>query len=63
VLRGNLESLDKDVEELRAELSRQSNRYNDLWHVHGTSLEEVQKLRSEIITLKYDVQVESVEDG
>ena len=58
VLRGNLESRDKNMEELRAEISRQLHRYNDLWCVHGTSL-EVQTLRSEVIALRYGVQVES----
>ena len=41
VLRGNLKSRDKNEEELRAEISRQSDRYNDLWSAHRTSLEEV----------------------
>ena len=36
VLRSNLESCDKDAEELRAEISRQSDRYNDLCLLHGT---------------------------
>ena len=37
VLRGNFESRDKDVKELRAKISHQSNRYNDLWLVHMMS--------------------------
>jgi len=60
VLQGNLKSRDKDVEELRAEISRQSDRYNNLWLVHGTLLEEVQTLRSEIIALRSGLQVESI---
>ena len=60
VLRGNLKGMTKNVEELRAEISHQSDRYNDLWFVHGTSLEEVQKLRSEVIALRSGVRVESV---
>ena len=38
VLRGNLESRDKDVEELRSEISRQLDHYNDLWeHSQGVA--------------------------
>ena len=59
MLLGSLESHDKDVEELRTEVSRQSDRYNDFWLVHETSLEEAQKLRSEVIAFKSTVQVES----
>ena len=59
VLRGNLESRDKNVEELRDKISRQLDHYNDLWLVHGMSLEEAQKLHSEVITLRSGVRVES----
>ena len=60
VLRDNLESCGKDVEELRVEVSRQSDHYNDLWSAHGTSLEEVQMLRSQVIDLRLGVRVENV---
>jgi len=33
--------------------------YNDFWLVHETLLEEAQKLRSEVITFRSGVQVES----
>ena len=59
VLRCNLKNRDKNVKELRTEVSRQSDRYNDLWLVHGTSLEEVQNLSSEVIALRSDVREES----
>ena len=59
VLWGNLESCDKDVKKLRAEISRQSDRCNDIWLVHKASLEEMQKLHSEVISLRSNVQVES----
>jgi len=58
---GNLESRDKDVEELRAEVSCQSDCYNDLSLVHETSLEEAQKLRSDVIALRSGIRVESAE--
>ena len=41
MLRGNLESHDNDVEELMAEILRQSDCYNDLWCANGMSLEDV----------------------
>jgi len=62
VLRGNLESHDKDVEELKVEISRQSDHDNNLWLVHETSLEEVQKIRPEVIALRSDVQVKSTRE-
>ena len=55
MLRGSLESRDKDVEELSTEISRHLDRYDDLWFVHETLLEE---LRSEIIALRSGVLVE-----
>jgi len=51
-IQSSLEGRDKDVEELRTEVSRQSDHYDDLWLVHGTLLEEAQKLCSKVITLK-----------
>ena len=59
VLRGSLESRDKDVEELRSEVSCQSDHYDDLWLAHRISLKEAQKLSSEVIALRSGVQVES----
>ena len=53
-----MEGRGKDVEELRAEVSHQSNHYKELC-AHGTSLEEVQMLCSQVIALKSDVKVES----
>ena len=41
VIRNNLVNRDKDLEKLRAEASRQSERYDDLWKAHGVLLEEV----------------------
>ena len=46
MLRDNLESHDKDVEELRAEASHQSDHYNKLWSAHWMLLEELQMLCS-----------------
>ena len=45
------------MEELRAKVSRQSDRYNDLWLIHEAMLEEAQKLRSEVITLRSVVRI------
>ena len=59
VLRGNLKSHDKNVEELRAKISRQSDCYNNFWSAHGTSLEETQMLCSQVIVLRSSVRVES----
>ena len=53
-----MESRDKDVEELRTEVSCQSDRYDDLWLIHGTLLEEAHQLHSEVITLISGVRVE-----
>ena len=50
-MRGSLENRDKAVEELRIEISCQSDRYDDIWLVHETLLEETQKLRYEVIAL------------
>ena len=63
LLPDNLESRDKDVEGLRAKISCQSDRYNDIWLVNGMLLEEVQKLRFEVITLRSVVRVGALEDG
>ena len=59
MLQGNLESRDKDVEEFRAEILCQLERYNNLWLVHGTLLEDAHLLRSEAITLRSGIRVES----
>lgn len=56
MLRGSLESRDKDVEELRIEVSRQSDHYDDLCLVYEILLEKAQKLRSDIITLRSSVR-------
>ena len=40
VLKNNLKNQDKDVEELRAEDSRQSDYYDELWKAHEVLLEE-----------------------
>ena len=55
-----MERCDKDVEELRTEVSRQSDRYDDLWFIHGALLEEAQKLCSKVIALRSGVRVEGV---
>ena len=55
-----MEGRDKDVDKLRTEVSRQLDRYDDLWLVHDTLLEEAQKLRFEVITLRSSVRVEGV---
>jgi len=52
-----------DVEELRTEVSRQSDRYDNLWLAHGTLLEEAQKLHFEVIALRLGVRVEGVGVG
>ena len=44
---------------MRVEVSRQSDRYNDLWSAYRISLEEVQTLRSKVIALRSCVRVES----
>jgi len=62
VLKNNLGNREKDVEELRAEASRQSDRYDELWRAHGVLLEEAQKLRSQVIILNLGVRVESAGD-
>ena len=54
-----MESHDKDVEELRIEVSHHPDCYNDLWLVHETSLEEVQKLRPKVIALRSGIRVDS----
>jgi len=62
MLKNNLGNREKDVEELRAEASRQSDRYDELWRAHGVLLEEAQKLRSQVIILNLGVRVESAGD-
>ena len=59
----SLEGRDKVIEELRAEVSRQLDRYADLWFAHETLLEEAQKLRSKVIALRLVIQVEGVGDS
>ena len=44
VLKNNLGHHEKDIEELRAEASRQSDRYDELWRAHGVLLKKAQKL-------------------
>jgi len=55
----NLERRDNNAEELRPEISHQSDHYNNLWLLHGTSMEEAQKLRSEIMALRSGIHVDS----
>jgi len=38
LLKHNLKNQDKDVEELRAEDSRQSDRYDELWKAHNVTV-------------------------
>ena len=52
-----------DVEELRTEVSLQSDRYDNLWLAHGTLLEEAHKLHFEVIALRLGVRVEGVGVG
>jgi len=52
-----LEGRDKVVEELRTEVSRQSDRYDDLWLVHEVLLKEARKLHSEVIALRSVIRV------
>ena len=58
VLKNNLENHEKDVEELRAEVSHQSERYDEFWSAHGVLLEEAQTLRSQVTTLSSGGRVE-----
>ena len=51
MLKYYLENRDKDVEELKTENYRQSDRYDELWKAHDALLGETQKLRSQIIFL------------
>ena len=46
-----METWDKDVEELRAENSRQSDRYDELWKAYDALFSKTQKMRSRIIFL------------
>ena len=57
VLKNNLKNQDKNVE-LRAEDSRQLDRYDKLWKAHEVLLEETQGLHSRIIFLSSGGQVE-----
>ena len=59
----NLKSRDKVMEELRIEVSRQSDRYDNLWLVHEALLEEAHKLHSEVIALRLIVRVGGAGDG
>jgi len=43
------------MEEMRTEVSHQSNCYDDLWLVYGILLEEAQKLHFEVIALRSGV--------
>ena len=45
------------MKELRTEVSCQSDRFDNLWPIHGALLEEAQKLRSEVIALRSSVRV------
>ena len=56
IVRGSLESHDKDVEELRTEILCQSDLYNNLCLVHETLLEKAQKLLSKVIALRSGIQ-------
>ena len=58
-----MEGRDKDMEELRIEVSCQSDRYVDLLFAHEALLEEAQKLRSEVVALRSVIQVEGVGDS
>ena len=57
-IRSSLEGRDKHVEDLRNEVSLQSDRYDRLIHV--ALLEETQKLCSEVTALRSGVRVEGV---
>ena len=59
MLRNNLENHDKYVEKLRAEGSRLSYHYKELWSDYGTLLEEAQTVRSQVIALRSGSRVES----
>ena len=48
------------MEELKTEVLRQSDHYDNLWLAHGMLLEEAQKLRSEVIALRSGVRVKGV---
>jgi len=59
VLEKNSERHEKDVKEMRAEVSHQSKRYNDLWSADGELLEKVQTLRSQVTIFSSGGRVES----
>jgi len=45
-LEKNLNHREIDIEELRADVARQCNRYNEFWKAHGDLLMEAQTLHS-----------------
>ena len=59
VLNNNLENREKNVEELRAKASRQSEHYDEIWRVHWVLFEEAQNLHSLVIILSSGGMVES----
>ena len=59
-IQSSLESHDMDVEELRTEVSQQLNLNDNLWLAHRMLLDEAQKVRSEVITLRSGIRVEDV---
>ena len=62
-LKKDLEHHEHDVEELRADLEHQCDRYNELWKAHGDLLMEAQTLRSQVPIRKSGAQVEGVKLG
>ena len=47
-LEKNLKHREIDIEELRADVARQCNRYNEFWKAHGDLLMEAHTLRSQV---------------
>jgi len=52
----DLEHREDDVKELRADASRQSKRYNELWSSHGELLMEAQALHSQVLILSSSIE-------
>ena len=63
LLKTNLKSQDKDVEELREENFCQSNRYDEVWKAHDALLGETQKLYFRTYSLAQVIQRRASEDG
>ena len=49
------------MEDLRTKVSRQLDRYDNFWLVHGALLEEAQKLLFEVIALRLGIRVDGAE--